>query len=91
MKKEFNVGDRIRAVGGLCIKMDDKFKSTGAPFLDRDFLLEVVKSDIGDTHVKVRIVENKCTLSEALVKTVGTEGFISPRQVTHRLRKKGAA
>jgi len=90
MKKEFKVGDKVRAVGGLCVRQDERFKSSGTPFLDRDFLLEVVKSDIY-THVKVRIVENKCTLTEMLVKTVGTEGFISPRQVTHRLRKKGAA
>lgn len=89
MKKEFQVGDIVKAVGGMCGENNPHFELTGHPYLTGDEKLEIVCVNYGSStgQIKVKILENDPFI-EMFAKTIGHEGFISSRQVVARKKRK---
>jgi hypothetical protein len=92
MKKEFKVGDIIRAEGGLSpAETGTAFSLPLAVYLNEFNKLKILKVEF-DGALKVVVVDTDPEIKALFgVHIIGKEGFISPRQVTKRIVKKAKA
>jgi len=88
MKKDIKVDDIIRAVGGMTVSTQGRcLNHDDALYLTSSQKLKVIEVRFkNQLHVEVQDDSPKSRFLG--IKIRGLKGFISSRQVTHRIRKK---